>query len=221
MIPISGHNNDVLHCNGGQWTVKETCGAPGCSFNHQGADYCNGPGLNGYRLPWGCNVTYPTTQGNNGDDCGANLHDHINGQAYAFDFGLPRRTPVLAARSGTVTLAAHVVGAGQACFDGCNPFSKSCCDACLNVSNHVNIQHVDGTVATYWHLDSVEVAVGQFMHQGDRIGLSGTSGCSTGPHLHFMVMDNCPQGYCQSVQISFDEAGRPGCGRDVTSHNCH
>jgi murein DD-endopeptidase MepM/ murein hydrolase activator NlpD len=186
-------------------------------------DYCNNP--NSYHLPWTCHATYRVTQGNNGDICGSNMGDHTGVQAYAWDFGLPRHTAVRAARGGTVTVAANVVSAGHACYDGCTqPYGSAafwqCCNGCINTSNHVNIDHGDGTVATYWHLDMATVSVGAAVAQGDVIGYSGTSGCSSGPHLHYMVMGHCPTGYCQSVSTSFVEAGIPACGQSVTSQNC-
>ena len=63
------------------------------------------------------------------------------------------------------------------------------------------------------------VHVGQVVNAGDIIGYSGTSGCSSGPHIHFQVMGNCPTGYCQSVPVSLSNAGVPACGAVVTSDN--
>src|SRR5206468_10008931 len=96
---------------------------------------------------------------------------------------------------------------------------QTCCIGCLNTSNHVNVQDPDGTVATYWHLDQATVRVGDHVNAGDNLGFSGTSGCSSGPHLHFQVMGNCPTGYCQSLAISFGGAGQPSCGDRLSSQN--
>src|SRR5262249_15843983 len=143
---------------------------------------------------------------------------------YAWDFGIARHTPLLASRGGTVTLVKNVVGPGQNCYDGCTqPFGTpefwQCCNTCLNISNHVNVQHADGTVATYWHMDQVTVSPGAKVNAGDMLGYSGTSGCSSGPHLHFQVMGNCPSSYCQSIAISFVNNQKPKCGDAVTSDN--
>jgi len=214
----------VLSCSAGSFTVAVSCPS-GCYVAPPKVnDGCNAS-PSGYALPWACGATYVCTQGNGGDICGSNGGDHVGVQQYAFDFGLPRQTVLRAARAGTVTVAANVVGPGDACYDGCTqPFGTSafwaCCNACINTSNHVNIDHGDGTVATYWHLDDVTVSNGQYVQRGDPIGHSGTSGCSSGPHLHFQVMGACPTGYCQSIAMSFEDGGVPVCGGSVTSGNC-
>jgi len=215
---IGGDASTLYICTGRKTTSKTVC-PKGCQANPPGVnDACVDD--NAYHLPWKCGVTYPVTQGNNGDICGSNGGDHTGVQKYAWDFGLPRHTPVLASRGGIVTVAANVTGPGQSCYDGCTqPFGSSafwsCCNGCINTSNHVNVQHADGTVATYWHLDAATVKVGDHVNAGDAVGYSGTSGCSSGPHLHFQVMGSCPTGYCQSISISFQEAGIPACGAQV------
>jgi murein DD-endopeptidase MepM/ murein hydrolase activator NlpD len=177
-----------------------------------------------YRAPWSCGDRYYVSQGNDGDLCSADNGDHIQIQNYAWDFALPRHTQVRAARSGMVTLATNTVHEGESCYDGC-PFDftstnfADCCKRCLLLSNRVNVQHDDGTVATYWHLDQATVQAGQQVEAGGLLGYSGTSGCSTGPHLHFQVMGSCPTGYCQSKSIQFAEAGVPKCGDRVESAN--
>ena len=69
-------------------------------------------------------------------------------------------------------------------------------------------------------MDVVTVKVGQPVADTDIIGYSGTSGCSTGPHLHTQLMGNCPQGYCQSIAHTYLEASVPVTGQKVTSQNC-
>lgn len=100
---------------------------------------------------------------------------------YAVDFALPVGTPILAARAGTVMQVE-------------SDFEK----ASLNReksggrANFIRILHDDGSMAVYAHLqwDGVQVRVGQRVQQGQRIGLSGNTGFSTGPHLHFVVQAN-------------------------------
>lgn len=59
----------------------------------------------------------------------------------------------------------------------------------MSDGNHVVIQHSDGTFAAYWHLqkDGVLVNQGDTVTKGQAIGLSGNTGYSAFPHLHFEV----------------------------------
>lgn len=54
-----------------------------------------------------------------------------------------------------------------------------------NLGRGVIVRTHDGTRYIYGHLDRVEVREGQAVHPGDELGLSGNTGNSTGPHLHF------------------------------------
>ena len=56
----------------------------------------------------------------------------------------------------------------------------------------MRILHDDGTMAMYAHLkpEGVLVRIGQRVHAGQPIGLSGNTGFTTGPHLHFAVQVN-------------------------------
>ena len=87
------------------------------------------------------------------------------GQDYAAECG----TNVLAAASGTVT------------FSGWHPYGGG---------NRIVVDHGNGLETTYNHLSSSSVQVGQKVSRGDVIALSGTTGASTGCHLHFEVMVN-------------------------------
>ncbi|WP_330172643.1 LysM peptidoglycan-binding domain-containing M23 family metallopeptidase [Streptomyces sp. NBC_01498] len=53
--------------------------------------------------------------------------------------------------------------------------------------NEVVIRHDDGQYSQYGHLSSISVSAGQSVGAGDQIGLSGSTGNSTGPHLHFEI----------------------------------
>ncbi|MBO9716097.1 MAG: M23 family metallopeptidase [Pseudoxanthomonas sp.] len=100
---------------------------------------------------------------------------------YAVDFALPEGTPVLAARDGVVLQVASDFG--QAGTGRGRPGDGA---------NYIRILHDDGSMAVYGHLEreGVQVRVGQQVRQGQRIALSGNTGYSTGPHLHFVVQAN-------------------------------
>ena len=56
--------------------------------------------------------------------------------------------------------------------------------------NYVIISHINGYQTLYAHLHTATVKVGQRLNQGDKLGLVGSTGYSTGPHLHFTVYKN-------------------------------
>ncbi|MGV9315894.1 M23 family metallopeptidase [Streptomyces sp. NPDC003691] len=81
------------------------------------------------------------------------------------DFAVPTGTSVRSIGPGTV------VSAGWAGAYG----------------NEVVVQHTDGTYSQYAHLSSLSVSAGQTVTGGQQIGLSGSTGNSSGPHLHLEV----------------------------------
>ena len=72
--------------------------------------------------------------------------------------------------------------AGQVVFAGGDP----CCSYGLNIV----IRHDQGFETRYAHLSRIAVTLGQFVEVGQNIGVSGTTGRVTGPHLHFEVLLN-------------------------------
>ena len=57
----------------------------------------------------------------------------------------------------------------------------------------MRVQHDDGTVTVYGHMSQLLVSAGQRVTAGDHIGREGSTGHSTGPHLHFEVrVDGVP-----------------------------
>jgi murein DD-endopeptidase MepM/ murein hydrolase activator NlpD len=100
---------------------------------------------------------------------------------YAIDFAAKEGTQVVAARRGLVMQV-------ESDFDkaGLNHERYG------GRANFVRILHDDGTMALYAHLrlDGVMVRAGQRVRAGQLIGLSGNTGFTTGPHLHFAVQVN-------------------------------
>ena len=96
-----------------------------------------------------------------------------------YDFAMPEGTPLLAAAAGIVTRA----GWGDESL--CPPLGRSVRN--LRVVIRHDLAGGERFVTAYVHLSSVSVAVGERVAAGQPIALSGNTGCSTGPHLHFQV----------------------------------
>ncbi|MFB7931183.1 MULTISPECIES: M23 family metallopeptidase [Streptomyces] len=86
------------------------------------------------------------------------------------DFAVPTGTQVVAAHGGTVVKAG-----GNGAGDG------------PAYGNAVVIKHGNGTYSQYAHLSKVTVNVGQIVKTGQEIAKSGSTGNSSGPHLHFEI----------------------------------
>lgn len=56
--------------------------------------------------------------------------------------------------------------------------------------NYVVISHGSGNTTLYGHMSSLKVSAGTYVNQGDAIGITGSTGNSTGPHLHFEISEN-------------------------------
>jgi murein DD-endopeptidase MepM/ murein hydrolase activator NlpD len=71
------------------------------------------------------------------------------------------------------------------------------------------ILHNDGTTGEYYHLqhNGAFVKVGNSVAQGQQIGLSGNTGHTTMPHLHFGVYRAAEWGNTQSIPVRFESAG--------------
>jgi len=93
------------------------------------------------------------------------------------DIAAPYGTPVKAADGGQIVQAGYFGGYGYS----------------------IMVYHGGGFATWYAHLSSINVSVGQFVERGQVIGLLGSTGWSTGPHLHFEVRINGnhtdPMGY--------------------------
>ena len=85
------------------------------------------------------------------------------------DLAGPAGTPIVATRAGYVTTAAYQAG---------------------GAGNYVSLNHGDGYGSIYMHMTHYIVSRGQYVEQGQVIGYMGTTGGSTGVHLHFGIFYN-------------------------------
>lgn len=97
----------------------------------------------------------------------------------ALDFKMKQGTQICAARNGIVTSLREDSDKG------------GLKDEYLSLGNYIIIKHADGTEAHYWHLqkDGVLVDIGDTIKTGQLIGLSGNTGYTAFPHLHFEVVN--------------------------------
>ena len=86
---------------------------------------------------------------------------------WAGDFPQPMGTPIAAWKNGIVALVRHMT---------------------TSYGKHVRINHDDGTSSLYAHMSRILATVGQRVIAGQKIGEVGSTGNSTGPHLHFETM---------------------------------
>lgn len=187
-----------------------------------------------YRLPFDNDSGWTLANGNWDDPIAGHSKGDPNGlQSYAFDFLFDSNhdgkgeegRKVRAARGGTVyTLVKsetkNSYNSNNLCRDG--------------VGNYIVIDHGDGTFGTYWHLqkDGVLVKKGDKVKRGDIIGISGNTGTSSTPHLHFDVRTGWNLNYSKcnitgnelpSVRILFQDNNHdcwiPRVGDSLHSNN--
>ena len=121
-----------------------------------------------YNFGWPCPSTKQVTSGvgprwgttHKGTDIGANMGSEI-----------------VASEGGRVVIASNT------CTH--NVPKDGSCGCGGGYGNYVVIDHGNGFITLYGHLTEATVAVGQLVNKGDKIGISGTTGYSLGPHLHF------------------------------------
>lgn len=121
-----------------------------------------------YDLPFQKGKSFKVYQGYNG------TFSHQNENS--LDFVMPEGTEITAARDGKVIEAVQTNNKGCPTID------------CANLANYVSILHSDGSIAQYYHLkqNGVKVNIGDIIKKGDVIALSGNTGWTNGPHLHFV-----------------------------------
>lgn len=107
------------------------------------------------------------------------VYKYTNGKSessshYGHDYGVPEKTEVFACGDGKVVMAESRISTGWS----------------------VVIEHLPGLYSLYYHMSELKVKEGDTVKQGSLIGLSGSTGLATGPHLHWEVRLNmaavCP-----------------------------
>jgi hypothetical protein len=159
-----------------------------------------------YRLPFDDDGQWTFDGLGNWDDPKTGPH-----QPYDFDFRHPVGGIVRAARGGEVVFVSNI--AGNSIVDNTVP----------GYGTAVLVRHVDNTVVAYNHLkfDSLKVVMHQRVLQGQALGLSGNTGNSTAPHLHFGAVSfwNTAQDRGADFPMQFEDkhhsAWRPRIGETV------
>jgi len=141
--------------------------------------YCHGDIFEGkhddsyvYTIPYQEGEQYPI-----GQAYGGKFSHFMKGKTHAIDFTMDEGTPICAARDGIVLEVKDDSNKGGKTYK----YQK--------YGNYIVIYHKDGTMANYFHLkkNGSKVKVGDKVSVGQVIALSGNTGWSSGPHLHFQV----------------------------------
>ena len=140
-----------------------------------------------YLMPFEHGQRYRLDQGYEGE------FTHHGENKYALDFAMEEGTPVHAARSGTVIEVKEDSSRGGAST------------AYAQEANYIFVLHGDGSIGNYVHLErgGAHVEPGDEVEAGEQIGLSGDTGQSSGPHLHFDVRIPTRDGRMQSIPTRF------------------
>ena len=125
------------------------------------------------------------------------------------DIGGGYGVPIYAAKAGKVSSVRSDVTAINNCAYG--------------YGNYIDIDHMDGTKTRYAHLQygGIRVSVGDEVQQGQNIALMGSTGCSTGAHLHYEVIVNgtqvSPYNYIDTSEVYTGLASCNKCARTEDS----
>ena len=124
--------------------------------------------LQGENPPSNATWVTPTTNWKLTSPFGMRLHPVLkyNRMHNGIDMVAPQGTPIYATRAGKVTKTAYQAG---------------------GAGNYVSINHLDGFSSIYMHMTHYVVSQGQTVSAGQIIGYVGSTGISTGPHLHFGI----------------------------------
>ncbi len=131
---------------------------------------------NKFRLPFPANIDVRVCQSSDGA-----ITTHQK-NLFAVDFCVREKTPVLAAKAGVVIAVVDTFTEGGFRSD------------LLDKANEIVVQHDDGLLTYYGHIypNSARVKIGDRVQAGQEIALVGNVGYSSGPHLHFEVVQLSP-----------------------------
>ncbi|MBS1117950.1 MAG: hypothetical protein H6Q90_178 [Deltaproteobacteria bacterium] len=176
----NGDPSLLYTCSGAGRVPTSALSCPaGCVTESAGvADHCRAPtpsGSDTFRLPWKPAVTMRLTQDCNDSCCG----DHVGTDRYSYDWSSGGEFTIVAARGGTIS---HLkINSTTGCGTS----------GCVNQANMIVIDHGDGTQSTYLHLKGNSLAPGILcggtVVAGQPLAQAGTTGWSTGIHLHYQV----------------------------------
>jgi murein DD-endopeptidase MepM/ murein hydrolase activator NlpD len=161
--------------------------------------YCHGDIYKGqhedeyaYTLPYKEGERYAIGQAYGGD-----FSHNMKGKTHAIDFTMEEGTTICAARAGVVIDVK----------ENANKHGKSI--KYLEYGNYVTIYHADGSMADYFHIqkNGSKVKVGDQVSVGQEIALSGNTGWSSGPHLHFEVYSYTENMEEQTIPTKFKVEG--------------
>lgn len=157
-------------------TIKDRTKASGLGYM---TAYCHGDIFEGahddtyvYTIPYKEGEQYGI-----GQAYGGKFSHFMKGKTYAIDFTMDEGTSICAARDGVVIDVK----------DDSNKHGKT--SKYQEYGNYIIMYHNDGTMANYFHIKKggSKVKVGDKVEAGQVIALSGNTGWSSGPHLHFQV----------------------------------
>jgi len=175
------------------YTLEDPKTKPHCGYRYSWTfgRSIEAPDTQAYALPFDPSRPHPITQGFEG------RYSHRG--IFAIDWEMPEGTPVLAAREGVV-VAFH----DSATEHGTEPAFLDPTRA-----NWLLIRHPDGSLGAYWHLmpGGVKVMAGQVVGTGQLIALSGNTGYSAGPHLHFEVRSPIDAYVYRTYPVRFQGGG--------------
>ncbi len=150
----------------------------------------NVPSESGFLWPLAANINVLSSLYGSRPDPFTGRPDNHTG----IDIPAARGTPIYASKSGVVITS--VYGTGSAWSYG----------------NYVVVSHSDGTSTLYAHMSSRAVSKGQTVKQGDVVGYVGTTGNSTGNHLHFEIRVNGsrvdPLNYFKDLTLYYRSGGQ-------------